>query len=567
MRATRYLMPTLRDDPADAVAVSHRLLVRAGMTRQVGAGLWSWLPLGWRSLQRAVAIVREEMDRIGGQEMLMPVLLPAELWKQSGRYGIDELFKLEDRVGRDLVLAMTHEEVIALHASRELRSWRDLPQIWYHIQTKERDEPRPTGGVLRTREFAMKDSYTLDRDTAGLDEAYVLHEKAYARIFDRCGLTYWKVESDTGFMGGSGAHEYMAPSTSGEDQIALCDRCEYAANVEMARSVISTPQFPAEAPPEEIATPGAETIEGLAAYLGIDPRATAKAMPVVADDGTLVLALVRGDRRLHELKLRKALGQGHRPATPEEIEAAFDAKPGSIGPVRTDGGRMPTVVADETLAHGAYVGGANRTGYHVTGLVLGRDYQAEVADLHVVEAGDGCPQCEGGTLRIEQAIEIGNIFKLGTKYSDAFGATYLDESGKEQPIVMGCYGIGPARIVAAALEQSYDEKGCIWPAPLAPFDAWLVPIGDEALAAADRLEDELAEHGLMVMVDDRPQGPGSRFADADLIGVPLRVTLGKRTITDGTVDVRLRRDGGEETLPVAEAAARIAELSKELRPR
>jgi prolyl-tRNA synthetase len=566
MRATRYLMPTLRDDPADAVAVSHRLLLRAGMARQVGAGLWTWLPLGWRSLQRAVAIVREEMDRIGGQEMLMPVLLPAELWKQSGRYGIDELFKLKDRVGRDLVLAMTHEEVIALHAARELRSWRDLPQIWYHIQTKERDEPRPAGGVLRTREFAMKDSYTLDRDFEGLDEAYARHEVAYGRIFDRCGLTYWKVESDTGYMGGFGAHEYMAPSSAGEDDVALCDHGDYAANVEMARSRIPQPEFPPEAPPAEVETPGVATIDALAGFLGIDPRATAKAMPVVADDGTVVLALVRGDRRLHELKLRKALGQGHRPATPEEIEEAFGAKPGSIGPTRSDGGTVPPIIADETLAHGAYVGGANRTGYHVTGLVLGRDYQAQLADLHVVEAGDGCPECDG-TLRIEPAIEIGNIFKLGTKYTEALGATYLDESGQERPIVMGSYGIGPARIVAAALEQSYDDAGCIWPAPLSPFDAWLVPIGDEAVVAAQRLEDQLVEHGLSVMIDDRAQGPGSKFADADLIGVPLRVTLGKRTISDGTVDVRHRRDGAEETLPLAQAAARLAELSKELRPK
>jgi prolyl-tRNA synthetase len=566
MRATRYLMPTLRDDPADAVAVSHRLLVRAGMTRQVGAGLWTWLPLGWRSLQRAMQIVREEMDRIGGQEMLMPVLLPGDLLKQSGRWNVDVLFRLKDRVGRDMTLAFTHEEVIALHAARELRSWRDLPQIWYHIQTKERDEPRPTGGVLRTREFIMKDSYTLDRDMAGLDESYALHEQAYARIFERCGLTFWKVESDTGFMGGSGAHEYMAPSSAGEDEVAICDRCDYAANVEMARSVISTPEFPPEAAPREIETPGAETIEALASFLGIDPRATAKAMPVVADDGTLVLALVRGDRRLHELKLRKALGQGHRPATAEEIEQAFGARPGSIGPIRTDGGRIPTIVADETLAHGAYVGGANRTGYHVTGLVLGRDYQAQVADLHVVEPGDGCPGCAGGRLRIEPAIEIGNIFKLGTKYSEALDATFLDESGKEQAIVMGCYGIGPARIVAAALEQSYDEKGCIWPAPIAPFDAWLVPIGDEALVAAEGLEQQLAGLGLEVMIDDRAQGPGARFADADLIGVPLRVTLGKRTITDATVDLRIRRDGSEETIPIAQAAARIAELSRELRP-
>jgi prolyl-tRNA synthetase len=564
MRATRYLMPTLRDDPADAVATSHRLLVRAGMTRQVGAGLWSWLPLGWRSLHRAMGVVREEMDRIGGQEMLMPVLLPADILKQSGRFGVDVLFHLNDRVGRDLVLAFTHEEIIAFHAARELRSWRDLPQIWYHIQTKERDEARPQGGVLRTREFIMKDSYTLDRDMDGLDASYALHEQAYGRIFDRCGLTYWKVESDTGDMGGTGAHEYMAPSTAGEDEVAICDRCDYAANVEMARSRIPSPEFPPDGPPQEIETPNAETIDSLAAFLGIDPRATAKAMPVVTDDGTVVLALVRGDRRLHELKLTKVLGQKHRPATAEEIEEAFGARPGSIGPMRADGGRMPAIVADETLRDGAYVGGANRTGHHITNLVLGRDYQAQTADLHVVEAGDGCPLC-GGTLRIEPAIEIGNIFKLGTKYSEALGATYLDEGGKEHPIVMGSYGIGPARIVAAALEQSYDEAGCIWPAAIAPFDAWLVPIGDEALVAAQRLEDQLVEQGLTVMIDDRPAGPGARFKDADLIGVPLRVTLGKRTVTDGTVDLRLRSDGSEETLPVAQAAARLHELSRTLR--
>ena len=342
----------------------------------------------------------------------------------------------------------------------------------------------------------------------------------------------------------------------------MCDRCDYAANVEKARSRISQPEFPPDAPPEEVATPGVETIDALAEFLGIDPRATAKAMPVVAADGTVVLALVRGDRRLHELKLRKALGQDHRPATPEEIEEAFGAKPGLDRACRRgcddyrrrDPGEWR--VRRRREPHGLP--------HH--GLVLGRDYQAQLADLHVVEAGDGCPLC-GGTLRIEPAIEIGNIFKLGTKYAEALGATYLDEGGKERPIVMGSYGIGPARIVAAALEQSHDDAGCIWPAPLAPFDAWLVPIGDEAVVAAQRLEDQLAEHGLTVMIDDRAQGPGSKFADADLIGVPLRVTLGKRTISDGTVDLRLRRDGSEETLPLAQAAARLSELSKELRPK
>ncbi len=563
MRAARYLMPTLRDAPADAVASSHVLLVRSGMVRQIGAGLWSWLPLGWRSLHQAMQIIREEMDRIGGQEMLMPVLHPAELWRQTGRYDIPELFKLKDRVGRDLVLAMTHEEIIAFHAARELRSYRDLPQIWYHIQTKERDEPRPQGGVLRTREFIMKDSYTLDRDDAGLDEQYALHELAYDRIFSRAGLRFYKVESDTGMMGGRGAHEYMAPSAAGEDSVALCDRGDYAANVEMATSPLTAPAFPPADPPEEVETPNVATIDALAAFLGIDPRTTSKAMPVVADDGQMVLALVRGDRRLHELKLRKALGQDFRPAQPEEIEAAFGAKPGSIGPLGVDRSRVGRIVADATLRDGVFVAGANRTGWHVRNVVLGRDFQADVADIQLVEDGDPCPLC-GGTLHVEPMIEIGNIFKLGTKYSAAMGANYLAEDGTEHPIVMGSYGIGPARIVAAAAEQGHDDAGLIWPPTIAPFGAWIVAIGEDAGAIGDRLSDELAEHGIAAMVDDRSQSAGAKFADADLIGAPLRVTIGKRTVSEGTVDVRVRKTGASETLPLAEAAARVAALSREL---
>ena len=559
MRAERYLMPTLRDDPADAVAASHRLLMRAGMVRQVGSGLWSWLPLGWRSLHRVINIIREEMDAIGGQEMLMPVMHPAEIWRQSGRYGIEALFKLQDRSGRDLVLAITHEEIIAFHAARELRSYRDLPQIWYHIQIKERDEPRASGGVLRTREFTMKDSYTLDRDAAGLDAGYALHETAYDRIFERCGLQFWKVESDTGMMGGWGAHEYMAPSEAGEDEVALCERCDYAANVEMAVSRLDAPEYPPEAAAELVETPGIETIEALAEFLAIDARTTAKSVMVVTDSGKLVLALVRGDRRLHDLKLSKALGEPHRPATADEIEAAFGAQPGSIGPVGLDRERVSRIVADPTLQGGVFVGGANRTGWHLRNVVAGRDYDPEYADITTAEDGDGCVHCDG-RLRIQPMIEIGNIFKLGTNYADKLGATYLDEAGHEQPIVMGSYGIGPARVTAAAIEQSHDEAGCIWPAAIAPFDAWMVAIGPDAAATGDRLGDELRERGLTSMIDDRDQSPGSKFADADLIGVPLRVTLGKRTVSDGTVDVRVRATGASESVPLAEAAERIVAL-------
>jgi prolyl-tRNA synthetase len=566
VRATRYLLPTLRDAPGDAVAESHKLLVRAGMVKQVGAGMWTWLPLGWRVQKRVQAIIREEMDRIGGQEMLMPVLHPAEIWKRSGRYDLDVVFKLKDRADRDLVLAITHEEIVALHASQTIRSYRDLPQIWYHIQIKERDEPRATGGVLRTREFTMKDSYTLDRDMAGLDEGYARHEEAYDRIYRRCGLTFYKVESDTGLMGGTMAHEYMAPSSAGEDRVARCSGCDYAANVEMAVSCIERAPSPPTAAVTEIETPGVTTIDGLAGFLGVDARTTSKAMPVVADDGKVWLALVRGDRRLHELKLSKVLERGTRAATPEEIEAAFGARPGSIGPVGIREGAIGGIVADETLREGSWVTGANRTGWHLTGVESPRDYQAVFADLHEVESGDGCVYCDG-VLTIEPMIEIGNIFKLGTRYAEAMGATYLDELGAEQPIVMGSYGIGPARIAAAAIEQSFDEHGCIWPAPIAPFDVWIVAIGNEAPAHGDRLADELGALGLTSMVDDREGSPGVRFADADLIGAPLRVTVGKRTVNDGTVDVRQRRSGESETLPLDGAAARIAALHDSLMPK
>ena len=565
MRATRYLLPTLRDAPADAVAESHKLLMRAGMVRQIGAGMWSWLPLGWRVKKRVQEIIREEMDRIGGQELLLPVLHPAEIWRQSGRYDVDVVFKLRDRADRELVLAITHEEIIALHASQTIQSYRDLPQIWYHIQIKERDEARPTGGVLRTREFTMKDSYTLDRDLAGLDEGYAKHEQAYDRIFRRAGLEFWKVESDTGIMGGSQAHEYMAPSPAGEDRIALCSRCDYASNVEMAISRISRPPSTPEQPVSEIHTPNVATIDELAAFLGIDPRTTSKAMPVMQGDGRMALALVRGDRRLHELKLSKALKQTIRPATPDEIEQTFGAKPGSIGPLNVKPGALAAIVADATLRDGAFVAGANRTGYHLTGVRAGRDYEASFAEIHEVEAGDSCSACDG-ELRIEPAIEIGNIFKLGTRFSEAMGATYLDESGAEHLIVMGSYGIGPARIAAAAIEQGFDGDGCIWPAPIAPFDCWVVSIGDEAEEHAARLERELEAKGLTVMVDDRPQSPGARFKDADLIGCPLRVTIGKRTTSDGTVDLKLRKSGETESVALDDAAERIAALRASLMP-
>jgi prolyl-tRNA synthetase len=411
MRVTRSLLPTLREDPADAEAISHKLMLRAGLVRQLAAGVFVWLPLGQRVLDKVNAIIREEMNAIGGQEITMPVIHPGEIWKQSGRWdGIPEMFKLKDRHGRDMCLGMTHEEVIAWLASREIRSYRDLPQIWYQIQTKERDEARPRSGVLRTREFVMKDSYTLDPDEAALDVSYAAHEGAYRKIFTRSGLDFHVVQSDTGMMGGLGAHEFMAPSAAGEDEVAMCAKCGYAANVELARSVPTAPDFPATAR-EEVATPNVRTIADVAASLKIDPRTTIKSLLFIAPKAGPVLVLVRGDHTLHERKLTRAVGEECRPAQAEEVRQHLGVPVGSVGPI---GVRVP-VVADETLKTGTYVVGANREGFHVRGVTAGRDFQCTFADLHTAQPGEACVQC-GGPLSVERVIEIGNIFKLGTKY-------------------------------------------------------------------------------------------------------------------------------------------------------
>ena len=555
MDASRYPLPTLKDDPADAEAASHRLLVRGGFVRQLGSGLYTYLPLGFRVLKRIEQIIREEMDTIA-VEMLMPVLQPAELWQATDRYHIDVVFKLQDSSGRPYALAMTHEECITWHAARELRSYRELPQIWYQIQTKERDEPRPRAGILRTREFLMKDSYSFDRDLDGLNESYAKHREVYIRIFDRCGLETYAIEADSGAMGGHGGEEFVAPSENGEAELVRCSACDYAANLEVARSRPRPAVLPAPlTAPEPVETPGATTIEALAGMLGIDETATAKAMPVVSG-GQVVLALVRGDHRLHELKLAHLLGDDVRPATADEIRETFGAEPGSIGPV----GVQVRIVADEALRHGQYVGGANRTGWHLRGVEAGRDYQPEFADLREVVAGDGCPDCDG-ELRIDPAIEVGHIFKLGTRYTVPLQANYLDESGTAHPIVMGSYGIGLARVMAASVEQRHDDAGISWPASIAPFDVHLVAIGgadDPWRAPARALEAELENRGLRVLFDDRATGPGAKFKDAELIGIPVRVTAGKRTATDETVDLQVRAGRHEQTVSLDEAADAIA---------
>jgi prolyl-tRNA synthetase len=558
MRASELFIPTLREDPGDAEAVSHRLLVRGGFIRQVSAGLWTFLPLGWRVHEKAAQIVREEMNAIGSQEMFMPVVTPAELWQRTGRYKIPELWKIEDRMGRPFVLAMTHEETVTFHI-REVRSYRDLPQMLYHFQTKVRDEPRPRGGLLRVREFVMKDSYSFDRDEEGLERSFRLHEAAYHRIFERCGLEFYEVQAESGMMGGSESADFLAPAGSGENTLVTCENGDYAADLEIARGVPRPPEFPERLDsPQEVETAGTTTIEALAELLGIDPAATSKAMPVVQGDGTLVLALVRGDDRLDEGKVAAVLGSTTRTATEEEIRTAFGADPGSIGPIGFNG----TVVADEALREGQFVTGANQTGRHLRGVEHGRDFEARFADIRESREGDACPRC-GGRLRFQTAVELGHIFKLGTFYSEPLGARYLDEDGKERPVLMGSYGIGPGRVMAAVVEQHHDEQGIAWPRWLAPYDAEVVAIGaagPDAVATAESVAAGLEEQGFQVLLDDRDLRPGEKFADADLIGCPVRVTVGKKTLEDGRADVLVRAGRAEERVSVNDVPVHVGGL-------
>jgi prolyl-tRNA synthetase len=546
-RQSATFQPTLRDAPSDAEAASHKLLVRGGYIRQVSAGVWTFLPLGWTVHQKVVQVIREEIDAIGGQEMLCPVLTPFELWKQTGRDYIQELFRLQDRNGREFVLPMTHEETFTFHA-RELQSYRQLPQILYHFSVKERDEPRPRGGLLRVREFIMKDSYSFDRDEEGLAKAFTAHRGAYERIFERCGIEAVGVEAESGMMGGSESVDFLAPSGSGENTLVTCENGDFAADLEVARGIPRSPEFPMRLDaPEKVETPNVTTIEGLAEMLGIDPAATSKAMPVTRDDGTVVLALVRGDDRLEPNKLDAALGMPSRPATDEEIRSAFGASGGSLGPV----GFAGEIVADEALREGQFVAGANRDGWHLRGVEAGRDYAPRFADLRESKDGDVCPLC-GGRLRFETAIEVGHIFKLGTRYSEPLGATFLDEDGTERPLVMGSYGIGPGRVMAAAVEQSHDDLGIVWPGALAPYDVHVLALhggAPEVLDRAGEVAEALSGEGFTVLLDDRDQRPGEKFADADLLGMPVRVTVGKKTLEDDAVDVRVRATGADERIP------------------
>jgi prolyl-tRNA synthetase len=568
MRASQALLPTVKEDPAGAEAVSHRLMVRAGLVRQLSAGIYVFLPTGWRVMQKIAAIIREEMNGIGCQEMLMPVVNPAEIWQESGRWDAvgDELFRLKDRKGSDLALAMTHEEVVTWLAAREIRSYKQLPQLWYHIQTKERDEARPKSGLLRTREFIMKDSYSLDVDFDALQVSYEKHIGAYDRIFTRCGLRFRRVESDNGMMGGALSHEYMAPSEAGEDEVVFCRKCGYAANIELAiagdepekRTAPGTPAASGGAegqPLEHVHTPDTRTIEQVTALLGVQASDLIKSLVVVSESRGTVMVLVRGDHDLQELKLRRLIGE-FRMATADEVAAALGAAAGFVGPV---GAHLP-ILADTVLRRGTYVSGANKDDYHVQG-VTATHYTAEFHDLHTVRAGDRCPQCDAA-LEGERVIEVGQIFQLGIKYSEPMGAVYLDENGDERPIVMGSYGIGLARIAAAAVEQNHDEDGIIWPAAIAPFAVHLVvvrPSDDGQRSLADRLYEDLQAVGLEILYDDRELSPGVKFKDADLLGCPAQVIVGKRA-AEGVAELKRRAGGERRDVPVAELAGALREL-------
>ena len=551
-RLNGYFLPTERQPPSDAEALSHKLSVRAGLVRQVGAGLWSWLPAGWRVHRNVEQIIREELDRIGCQEMLMPVITPADLWKRSGRYGIDEVFKLNDRRGAELVLALSHEETVTFHVAQAVRSYRELPMLLYHFQNKGRDEPRPRAGVLRTREFIMKDAYSFDRDEEGLQVSYDKFVQAYDAIFDRVGLEWYRVESDVGLMGGSGAHEYMAPCPAGENDVALAPG--YAANTEIA-SAEAQPVAPLQRDLDgDLHTPGATTVAAVADSLSIAAGNVLKAYPVITDSRGLVMAFVRGDHRVNEIKLANALRESFRPAREEELPGPA----GFLGPTAD----VPSLY-DEALVSGqAYVTGANRPDYHRIVSIDG----GERGDLRTVEVGD---TVNGHPIRIEPAIEVGNIFKLGTRYSEPLGATYLDENGSEQLIVMGSYGIGPARVAAAAIEQFADDSGISWPRAIAPWDVEIVAIGKADTPereAAEQLYAELSGAGLKVLFDDRDAGPGEKFADAELLGVPLRLTVGKRSLESGRAEAQARRGRAdhEDGVPLQDGAAAVRELWERL---
>jgi len=562
-RWSELFIPTLREAPADAEVASHKFLVRAGYIRQLAAGIYSYLFLGTRSFNKITAIVREEMDRIG-QEFFLPALHPRELWEASGRRALmgDNLFRLKDRKGADLVLGMTEEEVMTSIAIKDLRSYKQLPQIWYQIAPKFRDEPRPRSGLLRVRQFMMKDAYSFDIDAAGLDVSYKKHYETYCRIFDRCGLKYMVVEADSGAMGGKESHEFMVRTPAGEDQIVSCDGCNYAANMEKATSkleAVEDLQSEGDGRPLEVHTPGQKTIEDVARFLGVSPKNKIKTLALMADEkdektgktrSRAIVVLMRGDHQLNEAKLNATVAVATRPMEEGEIEALFKSPAGYLGPIGIEWAKdlkmdadRPVLLVDKALEGRAnLIAGANKKDYHLKNLTPGKDFHPTAyADLRAVTAGEGCPNC-GNALRIDTAVEVGHIFKLGYRYSESMGARVLDKNGKEVMPIMGCYGIGIERILTAAVEQSNDDNGFWLPPAIAPFEIVVTPtnVKDESLlTTAVDIGSRLEAAGFDVILDDRDERPGVKFKDADLVGIPFRITVGKK-VTEGTVEVVLR---------------------------
>ena len=563
VRLSQAFVPTLKEAPADAQVASHKLLVRAGFIRQLGAGIYDYLPLAKRTLAKIETIVREEMDAIGGQEFFLPALHPAEIWKESGRWEVmgENMFRLKDRKGGDYGLGMTHEEIFTAIARDELRSYRQLPQVWYQIQTKFRDEPRPKSGLLRVRQFTMKDAYSFDVDRAGLDLRFEDQRRAYEKIFTRCGLEFVAVQAHSGAMGGSESTEFMVRTDAGEDLVAACPKCRYAANTETATSRLPPEQDGPGLPrPEKFATPGVVTIEALEQKpYGVAAKRQLKTLIYMADEKPVV-AVVRGDQELNEAKLQTATGaQVVRPAHPEEIPPLMGARAGSLGAV---GFTKARVLVDRSLAERKdMVTGANEDGFHLRGVDVARDVlpNAKLADLRTVGAGEGCPRCDG-TLDVFKALEVGHIFKLGTKYSESMKATVLDAEGKQVPIVMGRYGIGVERIMAAAIELRHDENGIRWPMAIAPFQVTVLTLGPEPelRKAADELVDALGKAGVEVLYDDREDRAGVKFKDADLVGIPIRISVGKKGLAEGKAEWKLRGEKAVELVPIGEVAARAA---------
>lgn len=561
MRWTKVFIPTLREDPADAEIPSHRLMVRAGLLRRVGSGAYSYLPLGWRSLNKAIMIVREEMDRAGALEVLLPAIHPAELWKRTGRYDVllDILMRFQDRQGREIVLGPTHEEVITELVAREVRSYKELPITLYQIQAKFRDEPRPRFGVLRSREFIMKDAYSFDTDIDGLNRSYEAMYDAYCRIFERCGLDYIAVEAESGAMGGDVSHEFMVPTDAGEDTLVVCGKCGYSANRERAE-IGELPHSTEEPLPlQEVDTPAMTTIEQVSSFLNVKPKRLAKTLIYQTPDG-VVAVMIRGDHEVNETKLRRMLGCELSLADEEKVVEASGCSVGFAGPV----GLSVRIVADRAVALARnLVTGANKDDKHIINVNPGRDFDIElVADVRFAVDGDPCPRCSG-RLRLRKGIEVGHVFKLGTKYSEALNATFLDENGAEHPIIMGCYGIGVNRILAARIEINHDEKGIIWHPSIAPYetDVLLVsPDDSEVAETAEKAYRELIDSGIDAIIDDRRESPGVKFNDADLIGFPLRVTVGKKALQKGGVELKLRDRKDTEIVPLGGVAVRAREL-------